>query len=118
MNYTDGKFHYDMNDLIWKHSEAWSEIFTNVLKVKVALLYNKDKRHVKAKEIDIHKIILDVVNDTIPVFDKYLTRIKGYSKYGMFDVNDPTYDDTLIQSIDYTRIFCPFDGLFDEIEVR
>ena len=49
MNYTDGKFHYDMNDLIWKHSEAWSEIFTNVLKVKVALLYNKDKRHVKAK---------------------------------------------------------------------
>lgn len=118
MHYTDGKFSYDMQDLIFRHSEIWNEIFINVLKVKIALLYNKEKQHVKPKEIDVHKIVLDIVNETIPIFDKYLVQIKGYEKYGIFDVNDPTYDDTLIQSIDYKEIFYPFKGLFDKIEVR
>ena len=118
MEYTDGTFHYSIEDLIWKHSEEWSEIFTNILKVKIALLYNKEKQHVKPKEIDVHKIILDIVNEAIPVFDKYLVRIKGYEKYSIIDANDPTYDDTLIQSIDYEKVFIPFKGLFNEIEVR
>lgn len=116
MNYTDGQFHYGMEQLIWKHSEEWSKILFNVLKVKIALLYKEEKR-VKPKEIDIEREILDVVNDAIPIFDKYLINIKGYEKYPVIDMADGT-DIELIQKIDYKVLLCPFQGFFDMIEVR
>lgn len=107
---------YNLEQCIWKHSEEWKTIFFNVLQIKVAVLANKKER-MKLKEIDIHGMALDVVNEALPVFDKFLTNIKNYKKYATIDPYDNT-DITLEQEVDYKVLLHPFDGFFDKLEVK
>lgn len=107
MYYLDEKNRYSLEECMFKHSEEWKKIFFNVLTVKIVLLVNS-KRRMKLKEVDIHGMILDVVNEAIPVFDRFLCN-KGYKKVAC--INE--YED-----IDYKIILAPFAGFFDRIEVK
>lgn len=115
MLYSDKNFHYDLEQCIWKHSEEWKKMFFNTLTVKISLLSVQGR--VKPKEVDIEAMLMDVVNDTIKVFDKYLVNIKGYHKVAYVDEYDGS-DTTLYQDIDYKVLFKPFDSFLTNIEVK
>ena len=116
MYYLDEKFGYSLEECMFKHSEEWKKIFLNVLTVKIALLANS-KRKMKLKEVDVQGMILDVVNEAIPVFDKFLYNNKGYKKVACIDEYDGS-DVDQYEDIDYKIILAPFAGFFDGIEVK
>lgn len=115
MLYTDEKFDYSLERCMWLHSEEWKKIFFNALTIKISLL--SAQRRVKPKEVDIEGMLMDVVNDAIQVFDKYLTNIKGYKKIAIEDDYDGT-DTTLYQDIDYKVLLSPFEDFFYDVEVK
>ena len=116
MLYVDNHFTYNLEDCIWRHSEEWKKILFNVLTVKIALLANSEQR-MKLKEVDLHGMMLDVVNDAVPIFDKFLTNVKSYRKVPCIDEYDGT-DTELYQDVDYKVMLHPFKGFFDSVEVR
>lgn len=116
MLYVDEKFSYSLEECMWKYSEDWKKILFNVLKVKIAVLANKKER-MKLKEVDLYGMTLSVINEALPIFDKFLVNIKGYTKQPMIDEYDGT-DITLQQEVNYKVLLHPFDGFFDEIEVK
>lgn len=115
MYYSDEKFGYSLEECMFKHSEEWKKIFFNVLTVKIVLLVNS-KRRMKLKEVDIQGMMLDVVNEAIPVFDRFLCN-KGYKKVACIDEYDGS-DIDQYEDIDYKIILAPFAGFFDGIEVK
>jgi len=115
MLYTDEKFDYSLEKCMWKHSEEWKKIFFNTLTIKISLLSVQGR--IKPKEVDIEGMLMDVVNDAIQVFDKYLINTKGYKKIAIEDEYDGT-DTTLYQNIDYQVLLSPFEDFFYDIEVK
>lgn len=116
MYYTKKNFLYSIEEMMWKYSKEWERILFNVLKVRIALLANKQER-VRPQDIDIQGVVLDIVNDAIPIFDKFLTSIKGYDKMRVIDEFDGEEID-VEQYIDYKVLLFPFENFFDKIEVK
>ena len=116
MYYTDGKFLYNMEKMMWKHSEEWQKILFNVLKVRIALLANKQQR-IRPQDIDIQGVMIDIIDDAIPIFDKFLVSIKGYEKIPFID-GDTGEEINFRQEIDYKILLNPFKNFFTSIKVE
>lgn len=106
----------EMENCILKYQEEWKNIFLNMLTIKLAALSNSNKE-IKIKEIDIQGEVLVVVDEALSIFDNFLTNTKKYEKIPIID-GDIGEDTTLYQTIDYKVILSPFDGFFDNIEVK
>ena len=116
MYYSDGEFLYNMEKMMWKHSEEWQRILFNVLKVRIALLANRQQR-IRPQDIDIHGVMLDIIDDAIPIFDKFLISVKGYTKYPIIDAYNGE-EISAEQDIDYKILLSPFKNFFTNIEVK
>lgn len=116
MLYCNDRGSYNLEECIKLYANEWQQILFNVMKVKIALLSNS-KHRIKLKEVDIEGIVLEIINDAVSIFDKFLTNTKEYKKYPIIDGYDGT-DITLEQNIDYRYMLSPFRDFFDKIEVR
>ena len=116
MLYSTNNGLYNMEQCILIHSEEWKNIFLNTLIIKIATLSTSQEK-VKLKEVDIHGETLNVVNEALSIFDKFLTNTKEYEKIPIID-GDTGEDVDLYQNIDYKVLLSPFDGFFDNIEVK